>query len=140
MNEAKEYLKRIRYYDAMIDSKLEELVMLKAKATRITPVMHDTGGIGSGSQDRLGNAVAKIVDLEKEIDNDVDSLVDLKREASSMLRKIDKTAYYNVLHKRYVQYETFEKIAIDMGYTYRNVLYLHGRALQEFQKIMDKQK
>ena len=137
MSEAKEYLEQIKWYDVLIDSKLEELATLNSVVKRITPVMNTTGGGASGNQDRLGDTIAKIVDLQEEINRDVDMFVDMKREAARLLKKIAQAEYFQVLHKRYVLYESFEKIATEMNYTYRGVCYVHGRALQAFDKVLE---
>ena len=135
-NEAKEYLERIKWYDVMIDSKLEELERLNSLVKRITPVMSATSGAGGGNQDKLGDTVAKIVDLRAEIDKETDSFIDLKREATSLLVQIGKPEYYQILHKRYIQYKSLEKIAGELNYSWRWVCKLHGRALQAFEKVL----
>lgn len=140
MSEAKEYLRRIRWYDVLIDSKLEELTMLECMATKITPTMNDIGGSGGGVKDKIGDAAARIVDLRSAINKDIDDFVDLKREASDLMKRVKNPEYYKVLHKRYFGYKTFEQIAAETGYSYRNVLYIHGRALQSFQRVLDKAK
>ena len=140
MSEAKEYLRKIRWYDVLIDSKLEELTMLECMATKITPTMNDIGGSGGGVKDKIGDAAARIVDLRDAINKDIDTFVELKREASDLLKRVKNPDCYKVLHKRYFGYKTFEQIAAETGYSYRSVLYIHGRALQAFQKVMDKAK
>lgn len=140
MSEAKEYLERIKLCDVMINSKLEELSTLNAMVKRITPMMSGTGGAGGGSRDKLGDTIARIVDLQSEIDKDVDEFVNLKREASMLLKKVRKPEFFQVLHKRYILYESFEQIALEMKYSYRGVCYLHGRALQAFDKVLEERK
>ena len=136
MRNAKEYLSQIRRYDTMIDSMLDEVDSLYAMVTRITPVLKDDVVSGGGQQDKMGNAIAKIVDLKERINREIDQLVDIKREAADLLAKVSDPNHYKVLHKRYILYETFEQIAIEMGYSYRNICYIHGRALQAFGKIL----
>lgn len=141
MSEAKEYLEQIKWLDVRIDSKLEELAKLDSMAKRITPKMRPNGGgSGSGNQDRLGDTIARIADLREEINRAVDIFVDTKKEAAEMLEKITRPEYYQVLHKRYVLYESFERIAAEMGYTYRGVCYVHGRALQAFGKVLEERR
>lgn len=137
---AQEYLERIKWLDVLIDSKLEELSRLDSMVHRVTPVMNTTGAGGSYNPDRHGDAIAKIVDLQKEINQDNDEFIDLRREASELLKRISKPEHYQVLHKRYVLYETFEQIAIEMKYSYRNVCNIHGRALQAFEKVLEEHK
>ena len=139
MRNAKEYLSQIRRYDTMIDSMLDEVDSLYAMVTRITPVLKDDVVSGGGQQDKMGNAIAKIVDLKERINREIDQLVDIKREASSLLAKVSNPDHFKVLHKRYILYETFEQIALDMNYSYRWICKLHGRALQTFGKILQEE-
>lgn len=140
MSEAKEYLERIKWLDVLIDSKLEELARMNSIVKRITPVMNTTGGGANGNQDKLGDTVARIVDLQSEFNRDVDRFVNMKREATELLGKIKEAEYYQVLHKRYVLYKSFEQIATEMKYSYRGVCYVHGRALQAFGKVLEERK
>ena len=133
------YLEKIRKLDVQIDCLEQEKISLQSLATRITPSMSGSGGSAGGNQDKMGDAVARIIDKKREIDSAVDALIDLKEEASALLARLDKPEHLKVLHKRYIQYQSFETIACDMGYTYRNVHYLHGRALQAFGKLLKAQ-
>lgn len=136
---AKKYLNRIRLYDARIENGLQELSDLEEMVTRITPVLKQDVVSSSSSQDKLGDTVAKIADLRVKINQDVDAFVDLKREALAKLAKVEKPEYYDILHKRYVEYQSLEQIAVSMNYTYRWIRRLHGRALQAFEKVMEKE-
>ena len=136
MSEAKEYLERIKLYDAIVDSGVEELAMLRSKVKRITPTMKDGAGGSSSVQDKMAEMVAKIVDLQEEINRNVDIFVDMKREASSLLKKVRNADFYKVLHMRYIQYKSFAQIAAEMGLTERGASKLNGRALQAFDKVL----
>lgn len=137
MSNAKEYLQKIRLYDSRINNSLEELSDLEEMVTRITPVLKPDVVSSSGNQDKLGDTVAKICDLKAQINRDIDTYVDLKREAAEKLKKVEKTEYYNVLFKRYFEFKKWEQIALEMGYGFRNVTKLNGRALQAFDKILN---
>ena len=81
--------------------------------------------------------MARIADKKSEIERAVDTLIDLKQEVADLLQRLDDPAHIKVLHGRYVQYKRFESIAVEMGYSYRNIHYLHGRALQAFGKVLE---
>lgn len=136
---AKEYLKRVEEADTMIDEMLKERDQLRGMTTRITQQLKPVIVTGGGMQGGFTNASDKIIDLERRIDSEIDRFVDLKAEALELLAKVceKNTKHYQVLHRHYILYESFEQIAVDMGYVYRNVCYLHGRALQTFQKVLD---
>lgn len=141
MSEAKEYLGRIQQTDKQISRKLEQLTALNSMVLRITPVLKDSGGSGGiGSQDKLGNAVAKIADLQEEINRDVDILVDMKLEACGMLNQIRDDDFYDVLEMRYLKNMTFEQIAVEKHWSRRWAEKKHGRALQAFDKVLEESK
>lgn len=137
MSNAKEYLQKIRLYDSRINNSLKELSDLEDMVLRITPVLKDDVVSSSGSQDKLGDTVAKICDLKTQINRDIDTYVDLKREAIAQIKKITRTEYYDVLEKLYIRQMTLVEVAAEMHYSYRGICKLHGRALQAFEKVMD---
>lgn len=136
--DAKEYLNSIKRADAIINEKLKELDQLRGMRYKITQTLKPVMVSGGGSHGGFTDASDKIIDLEREIDRDIDRFVDLKREAGALLAQMDNPKHYQVLHRHYILFESFEKIAVDIGYTYRNVCYLHGRALQAFKRVLDK--
>lgn len=140
MCDAKAYLRKIELADVHINNKLEDLHKLRSMVTKITATISPVPGSGSGGQDKLGDAIAKIVDLQDEINRRIDNYVDLKREIGELLDKIEDPDHVKVLHKRYFEYKTWEQIAIEVGCKYRNVCYIHGKALQSVNALLEERK
>lgn len=143
MTEAQEYLMQIRKCDSLINRKLAKKAALYDMITRTTPVMKSDVVTGGGNQDRIADAIAKMIDLEKEINSDIDHYVDLQRDVEKLLDRVaEKNArHHELLHRRYISYESFDHIAAEMGYAAtRGATKLHGRALQTLQKILDEKK
>nr|DAP10292.1 MAG TPA: Protein of unknown function (DUF1492) [Caudoviricetes sp.] len=131
----KEYLNQIERLDKMITNKLAEIYQLKIMACSIT-VSGDSERVQtSGNQDKLGSTIAKIVDLERETDELVDSLVDKRKEILKQIDSMKNIDHYDVLHKHYVERRTFQDIADSENWSIRQVFNIHGRALQEFEKM-----
>ena len=131
----KEYLNQIERLDKMITNKLSEIYQLKIMACSIT-VSGDSERVQtSGNQDKLGSTIAKIVDLERETDELVDSLVDKRKEILKQIDSMKNIDHYDVLHKHYVERRTFQDIADSENWSIRQVFNIHGRALQEFEKM-----
>lgn len=137
MCDAKAYLRKIELLDAHINNRLNDLHTLRSLVTKITATISPVPASGSGCQDKLGDAIAKIVDLQDEINRKIDNYVDLKREISAKLEQIDVADYVKVLHKRYFEYKPWEQIACEMNCTYRNVCYIHGKALQAVEALLE---
>jgi DNA-directed RNA polymerase specialized sigma subunit len=137
MLDAKAYLRKIELLDAHINNRLNDLHTLRTLATKITATISTVAVTGSSGQDKLGDAVAKIVDLQEEINQKIDRFVDMKREISMVLEKVKDPDQVKVLHKRYFEYKPWERIACEMNYSFRNVCYIHGKALQAVQEILE---
>lgn len=138
MTDAKTYLKRIKLYESIINDKIDEVAKLRSMILKMTPTLKDDVVTGSGSQDRLGDAVAQIIDLENEINERIDYYVALKKGVSKTLEKLTSADQFNVLHKRYVQFKSWEQIACEMHMTYRNVCYIHGKGLHAVSVILER--
>lgn len=136
MTDAKRYLQQIRLYDSCINAKLEERSRLKAMVTKITPTMKQDAVSGGGNQDKMAETVAKLIDLEAEIDRAVDRYVDARNAVTGTIDKVTDARLHKVLSKRYVEFKTWEQIACEMGKSYQWVCKLHGIALQAVEKIL----
>lgn len=137
MCDAKTFLQQVKLYDTHINTKLEELDRLMALATKITPILKQDVVSGSGNQDKLGDAVAKMVDLEREINAIIDAYIKLKRQVNDVVDKVTDPDQAAILYKRYFLYERWEQIALEMNMTYRNVCYIHGKALLTVNKMLN---
>lgn len=136
LNSAKETLQQIKRLDNLIECQTAEIERIMELITRVTPVMKEDGSSGGGFADKIGNGVAKIVDLRNDINKSIDEYADAKASMLKVLKRMKNPEYQRVLYLRYFHYKTWEEIAADMKYSYRGICYLHGRALLEFEKEM----
>lgn len=128
---AKEYLQQARYLDSRINSKLQQIASLNELASRCTSTISDMPKNPNHGGSRMEDAVCKIVDLQAEINADIDSLVDLKREIMSVIKAIPNVEYQTLLEKRYLCFITWEQIAVDMNYSMQHIHRMHSAALKE---------
>lgn len=138
MSEAKEYLMSIALLDAKIDARVSEMDELKDRLLHITATLSPDKGSGGagGTQDKMAGTMARIVDMQRQINADIDALIDRKDAALKMLDSMKNPVHMTILHRRYFLHQPFERIATDMNYSWRWVCKLHGRALQELEKVM----
>ena len=71
------------------------------------------------------------MDLQHELADAMNDLADVNRAIARVIREVKNYDYQDLLVKRYVFGEPWEKIATDLGYDLRYVHKLHGRALAE---------
>lgn len=132
--ETKEYLQQIGRYDRLINNKLVELAQYRSMACSVSAVKNDERVQSSPSYDTMDKIVSKIEQMENEIDMLVDRYIDNKRIIISQIDSMSDEMTYQILFSRYVEQKTFEKMAIEMNYCYKQVIRRHGKALQEFEQ------
>lgn len=129
----KEYLRQLKIASIKIEQKEDELERLKAAAESIS-ANTESERVQTTPRDRISEDVARIMDLKEEINRDIGELLILKNKIINEIQSLDSPVYIDILYKRYVEYKTLEEIAVEMSYSYRQVLRLHGLALQDFKR------
>lgn len=131
---AKEYLEQIELLDIKIEQKEEQLSGLRATAGGDAAIRYDKLKIQTTpSPDAMERNVIRIVELESKIFEDKCKLAHLKDQIVDQIQSLDDPRYIRVLYLRYVKYEKFEQIALDMSYDYTYTRALHGEALGMFE-------
>ena len=109
---AKEYLNQLIAMDNAINRKQQRLATLRDVAMNTTPNYADEAVQRTREKNPLENIMSKIVDLDREIDEDIDALVDFKAEVWEKLDKIADERYKRILWLRYADRKTWRYIAI----------------------------
>lgn len=130
---AKEYLKEIRKIDISIDQKQIEYETLKGSRTYVGGMDYSaervqTSPDGSGFT-RISDHLA---DMQREINDEIDQWHDMRHERIGQMQQLSKVEYVDILFRRYVQYQSLETIASELGFSYNYTCNLHGEALQAF--------
>lgn len=134
--EAKEFFQQIRNIDKQIGTKLEQLCQLETLATKVNSTMSEVPTFGTGNGRKMEDTIAKIIDLQSEVDIDVDTLVDLKRKAMMIICQIRNDKARLVMEERYLSGKTFEQISVDLDCSWQWVHKLHKKGLRAAEEIM----
>lgn len=131
---AKEYLQQLERADVIIEQKMKEQADLEelSKCVRAIDYGKDRGSSSGTGDAPFVNPVLKIVMLEQEINAEIDKYVDLKRKITGEIQSLQDPQFIKVLFKRYVEYKGFDKIAVELECSERNVYTIHGQALKDF--------
>lgn len=130
----KDYLNQISRLNRMINNKLTEIAQLRELSCSISAVKNEERVLSSSDPDKIGATYAKIDEMERNLDRMIDEYIDKKNTIIGQIDSIEDEDYYNVLFSRYIEKKTFEVIATEMNFSYRNVTRLHGRALKVFEE------
>jgi len=128
---AKEYLSQAFRLDQRINSKLDQVSSLRDLAAKITASYSPDRVDGTKQRSPKENILVKIIDYENEIDADIDRLVDLKIEITTIIRNVNDADSQLLLELRYLNFKTWVEIATAMGFTFQWIHSLHKKALQK---------
>lgn len=134
---AKEYLSQAIRLDHRISSRLEQLENLKALAMRVTSnLTQEKVSGGRNIRGPFENTMAKIIDLEKEINQEVDQFIELKQEIMDTICQVEDVNCQLVLEKRYISGKSWGDISLELGYSPDGVFKIHRRGLKEIGGIL----
>lgn len=140
MSNAKAFLERIRKCDTQIDNLTALKKRVHERAVVITPSISQAGSRGSRRSDRVGNAAVEVADLERELDRAVCRYTQQIRQAIRMIDRMDNPDYIKLLTMRYIEYTPFDQIAEEMSRSVQGIFYMHGRALEAFEQVLNRAK
>lgn len=133
---AKEYLGQAYRLDQRINAKLEQVVSLNQLATKCTSTITGMPHSPSKSTSTMADVIAKIIDLEAEINSDIDRLVDLKQSIMRLIKQVSNPEYQTLLELRYLCFKTWEQVAVEMTYSLQHLFRLHDTALKEIDNFL----
>ena len=130
----KEYLSQVSRLNKMINNKLSEISQLRELSVSISAIGNDEKVQTSPNFDKIGTAIAKIDELENNLDKMIDEYLVKRERIIAQIDTMEEESVYQILFSRYIEKKTFEKIATEMKYSWRQIVRLHGKALQQFEK------
>ena len=154
---AKEYLQQLKLISEKMQTVDDEVKRLRAELKAIGNIdLHSSWPDGQPHgvviTDPTGNQAARIADSyskrreelkQQLIQHEYDQLTfrselwEKRAEILAVLQKVTNADYFKILVKRYVDYESFENIAVDICYSYQYTIIKHGEALAEVDRILN---
>jgi DNA-directed RNA polymerase specialized sigma24 family protein len=86
------------------------------------------------------NTVAALDELQRELVEAEQAYADAKVAVSDLIARLEDVNQQSVVTRRYIHGHSWEKIALDMDMSVRNVQKIHGRALPLLDEILKEQK
>ena len=127
--DTKQYLGQIRKLDKMIQNKISEIYQIKSMACSISIVSDHEKVQTTPNKDKIGTIVAKIIDME----NEVECLIDRRCLIVKQIDSIIDADMYDVLAKKYILGKELKIIAIENGLSNKHIVRIHKDAIEEFE-------
>ena len=96
--------------------------------------MSDAPG-GGGASD---GGLSRYADFATRVDVQINKLIDIKQEIATVIAEVPDMTLRTLLTKRYLNFEKWEKIAVDMNYSWRWTMKMHIHALQAVEPLIAK--
>ena len=129
------FLSQVKKNEAVIKNKLIEREQWMAMAMSITANYEGERVQAAGNLQKMSDAIAKCVDMQKEIDILIEQFVKVKKEVLSVIEQLDPDEY-DVLHMRYIQHLTNNEVAVIRGHGASWASTMHTKGCNSVQKIL----
>lgn len=128
---AKEWLIRARKMRSRLRALQNSKERAFSKATSITV---------SGGERVSGGAPADphaaFVEVSLAVDRQIEELEQTRAEILQVIRQLEDNTLSTLLTEYYINDKTWEKIAEEQHYSFRQIMRLHAKALQQIQSII----
>lgn len=123
------YLRKIRYYDAIIINHADEYQKLMGLATNIVAPI-DSEYVQGSATDRIGNMVAKMVDTDSELSK----IIVARKKIVKQLEQLSDVNSYNILFRYYALDQSFMELSRTLHYSKTHISRLYHKAIEEFEQ------
>ena len=133
----REDLRKYKYNQEWIKDQTEYIEEQKSIINKLTATISDMPKGSREVQDSMAEKLAKLMDCVNSLLEKILQEEEKQKQILDILSQV-KQPHRNVLYKNYIQGKSFVKIADEMGYDYKYTTNLNGYALNEFDKVVEK--
>lgn len=136
----KEYLKQVYRIEKHIENLVTErknILTLLEKCTSTT-AGYESDGSTSGThannaENNIVNYISALQGYESKLRTQITEMLMAKEKLKQIIENVPNYEHRQILYKRYICFEKWEQIAVDMNWSIRQVYKLHGRALENIE-------
>lgn len=134
----KDYLDNIRNCDREINEKQESLDVMWSSIKSIQSSHSDREMVIGGKEITFDDRMARYIDYSRELDNQIDQLVDMKMQIIRWIEKIETEEYRTLLTARYINSKGWKEVAESMSYDEKYIYVKHLEAIVAFEDVLTK--
>ncbi len=122
-----------------VQSKMEQAEALRSLAEHMTAGFGQTPVKHSRNNTAMQDTIEKIMLVEEKLNQEIDELVDTKIEIARVIDMVPDVTLRLILEKRYLLFQYWEQIALELGWSARWLQVRHREAVREVQRILDEE-
>lgn len=133
---AKEFLNRAYRIDCRINSKNEQLQRLRSLASSTSMNYGGEQVTHSRKTDTLENNILRIIEAEHELDEQIDTLIEVKKEIQQVIDLVADPDCRVLLEMRYLCMKRWQDIGVTMELGRTQTYNLHMKALAMVETVL----
>lgn len=124
----KEYLRQYQDIVREIDCMEDELAGWYAQLEKVTASYNGMPS-GSGSTDKMAGMISNICEMKDKINDKIAARTKMRSKIEDAIESTRDARLRVLLRRKYIDGWSFERIAYEMNYSWRQTIRLHGIAL-----------
>ena len=129
---AKEYLWHVRDAEQELRQLEMEYKQARDDMLHLKAIEYDKERVSTSRIGDLSDAIAALEQYAEDVNAQWERLIGLRKAAKVLIDRVPDGRYRAILLGRYLYGQSWEQVAVGLGYTYRHVLWMHSKALQSF--------
>ena len=126
-------MNRVRRIDKEIAALLRLVQSTRESLESITQNYNSDGAQSTKNPHKFD----RLVELESLVDAKIDEQIALKAETLETIMKLPDRRHRLILMEYYIEMKTFEQVAVDIHYSWRQIMSIHGHALKAIQEVLN---
>lgn len=135
-DQARAYLEHVRSLSCRTQALRAEVEAQRELADGVRAMRYGEGGGGSAEADRTADTVARLQELVACYCAELAEYVSEQQAAHERVRLMERPEHAQAITGRYLLGRTWERVCVDMGYTWDGMMKLRRRAVTEFYDVM----
>ena len=133
-HEIKMKLNSVLSTDKLIDAKLEDIKELRRRLQDVKSPTFGDRVQSTKDPDKFTNVINKIIELEKEVNEDIDKLIDNKNACRRLIESLESNFYKVVLYKIYFEGKSLRMVADSLNVSVRQIARIRNKAIVQISK------
>lgn len=134
---AREYLQTIRDRRERIKVLLEEIEQLRTDAESVS--INLDGMPRNNGQSSFEKLAIQLAEAETQLTDEMSGLWSETMKAHRLIGQVSNSQRQQILTKRYLKNQRWEEIAYEMHFSWQHCFRVHGLALAELDKILERE-
>ena len=137
--DVKNVLQSAYWWNKKLETDKAFLEQLRDISSTVRAVQYDAIHVQGGSHhSAVEDCVIRLADYEQKIIEDISGLQSSLEQIDQFASMLSETRKQTLIRRRYQMFETWEKIAFELGYTWQYMHILHKSAVKEIAQKLSK--